>query len=153
MKPFLDDGWQEMWARFYVVNNFFRSCIGNNNSKFKGFFGEFVPIPIEKLLEQENGHYNAQMDTKPSMDNTRFNQKSTEYNRKSSRNSVSEQKDDGANDPKLPIKRMKSGLKDLCSMTDVAFNLLQNNLKNPSPAGSKNPFVIEYYYLLDRSIY
>jgi len=78
MKPFLDDSWQEMWARFYIVNNFFRACIGNNNSKFKGYFGEFVPIPIEKLLEQENGNYgHINMDTQTSV-NPRFTQKSAD---------------------------------------------------------------------------
>jgi hypothetical protein len=62
-KPFLDSNWQEMWARFYMVNNFFRALVGNNNGKFKTFFAEFVPLPIERMLTGEGGNmYDSKLD-------------------------------------------------------------------------------------------
>lgn len=142
MKPYQDSSWEEMWSRFYIVNNFYRAFIGNNNGKFKNFFADFIPMPIEKLLDKEYGGF-AKSIGGNSMEASKVQTgKTGRENQQSSRNSVVE----GIELDKSPIKRMKSNLKDLCSMTDCAFNILTSHLNSTNQTGNKNPFAIEYYY-------
>lgn len=145
-----------MWARFYIINNFYRALIGNNNSKFKNYFGEFIPIPIEKLLDQEKT-------IKPiDQEQVNFSQtgsklkllakNTTDKKNTNSRNSeiTTPRKE---NTPDSPLKKMGGNLKYLSSMTDAAFGLMQSTMNATSPIGNRNPFVIEYYYLIDRTFY
>lgn len=147
-KPFLDNNWEEMWARFYLVNQFFRALIGNNNSKFKEYFGKFIPIPIELLLDGVNSKFNA--GTSDAIMTSMGKDKLGKSNIKppNSKETPGNTQREGG-DP--PIKKLEGNLKYLCSITETAFGLMQSQMNASNPIGNRNPFVIEYYYLIDRT--
>lgn len=56
--------------------------------------------------------------------------------------------------PGSPQKKLTGTLKNLSSMPDVAYNLMSTGERvKANPIGNRNPFIIEYYYLIDRTIY